>query len=109
MPVGTIGAFVAGVATGWVGRSMAGSTREALVETLVLAHRSRENLKRVVAEQVEWVEDMFAEGRARFEARRDDVALDDYVSAPEGGQARSSVAGARTDVTDIKKKRGHAA
>jgi hypothetical protein len=95
MPLATVSAFVAGFATGWASRSLVGSTREALVQTIVVAHKARENVKRVVAEQVEWVEDMFAEGRARYEAQRDEVALDDYVPPPP--------------VVDIKKRRGHAA
>lgn len=95
MPIGTIGAFAAGFVTGWAGRSLVGSTREALVQTVVLAHRTREGVRRVVAEQVEWVEDMFAEGQARFEARREEEDLDDYVRPPS--------------VVDLKKKRGQAA
>jgi hypothetical protein len=95
MAMTTVSAFLAGVVVGWVGRSAAGSSREALVEAIVLSHSMRDRVKRVVAEQVEWAEDLFAEGRARFEARRDAAShIDDYV-APQ--------------VVDLKKKRGHAA
>jgi hypothetical protein len=88
-------AFAAGVAVGWAGRAALGSTREAIVQTLVLTHGARERVKRLVAEQAEWVEDMFAEGRARYEAKRDAVTLD-RDTAPK--------------VVDVKKrKRGHAA
>ena len=95
MALGTSLAFAAGVVVGWTGRAALGSTREALVHSIVLGHRAREVARRLVAEQVEWVEDMFAEGRARYEAQRDEVALDDYVPPPP--------------VVDIKKRRGHAA
>ncbi|HEY1695291.1 MAG TPA: hypothetical protein VGG39_24150 [Polyangiaceae bacterium] len=67
MALSTIVAFGAGFATGWVGRSVAGSTREALVQALVAAHKVRNGVRRIVAEQVEWAEDLLAEGRARYE------------------------------------------
>ena len=79
MALRTFGAFVAGVGVGWVARSTVGSTREALVQVLVVGHRLREQVRRVLAEQVEWAEDMFAEGRARYELERDQVPLDDEV------------------------------
>ncbi|HEY8090043.1 MAG TPA: hypothetical protein VIF09_19410 [Polyangiaceae bacterium] len=60
-------AFAAGFASGWVGRSVAGSTREAMVQALVVAHKVRNGVRRIVAEQVEWAEDLLAEGRARYE------------------------------------------
>jgi hypothetical protein len=93
MALRTFGAFVAGVGVGWVARSTVGSTREALVEAIVAAHRLREGARRFLAEHVEWAEDMFAEGRARYEALRDQTPLDD--EAPPhvvalGGEADSS-------------------
>lgn len=72
-------AFGAGVVVGWAGRAALGSTREALVQGLVLTHGAREKVKRLVAEQAEWVEDMFAEGRARYDAKRDAVTLEHDV------------------------------
>jgi hypothetical protein len=74
MAAKTTAAFLAGVAVGWVGRSLLGSTREAMVQGLVVAHEIREGLRRAIAERAEWLEDMFAEGRARYEARRAGVA-----------------------------------
>ncbi|HWZ90157.1 MAG TPA: hypothetical protein VNW92_14940 [Polyangiaceae bacterium] len=73
----TTSAFVAGVATGWVLRSTLGSSREALVRVIVVAHRGRERLKRVVAENAEWLDDLFAEGRARYDGSQVEVPLDD--------------------------------
>jgi hypothetical protein len=88
-------AFAAGVVVGWAGRAALGSTREAIVQTLVLSHGARDKVKRLVAEQAEWMEDMFAEGRARYDAQRGAVTLDTDV-APR--------------VVEVKKrKRGHAA
>jgi hypothetical protein len=77
MALRTLGAFVAGMGVGWVARSTIGSSREALVQGLVAAHRLREGVRRLVAEQVEWAEDMFAEGKARYELLRDHAPLDD--------------------------------
>ena len=87
-------AFFAGVAVGWVGRSTLGSSREAMVQALVLTHGVREKLKRTVAENVEWVEDMVAEGRARYESKRDASAIE-HDMPPH--------------IVDVKKRRGHAA
>ena len=100
MAVQTVGAFLAGVVVGWTGRSVAGSTREALVQAIILGHRLRDGARRVVAEQVEWAEDMFAEGRARYEARRDGAAFDEYSAASFDDDAV---------LVDMKKKRGEAA
>ncbi len=69
--------FVAGVIVGWTARATLGSTREALVRTVSMAHALRDRARRVVAENVEWMDDLLAEGRARHEAKRDDVQLED--------------------------------
>jgi hypothetical protein len=62
-----LGAFAAGVAVGWAGRSLAGSTREALVRIVVAGHHVKNDLRRAIAERVEWIEDLMAEGRIRYE------------------------------------------
>ena len=77
MALRTTGAFAAGIAVGWIGRSMVGSTREAIVSTLVLVHRIRDRVRRTVAEQGEFLEDMFAEGRARYDTLTEEPPLDD--------------------------------
>ena len=100
MAVQTVGAFLAGVVVGWTGRSVMGSTRETLVQAIILGHRLRDGARRVVAEQVEWAEDMFAEGRARYEARRDGAAFDEYAAAAFEDDAV---------LVEMKKKRGEAA
>jgi hypothetical protein len=52
---------------GWAGRSVAGSTREMLVRAVVLGHEVRNDLRRAVVERWEWIEDLMAEGRIRYE------------------------------------------
>jgi hypothetical protein len=79
MALSTMAAFVAGFATGWVGRSVAGSTREALVHSLVAAHKVRDGARRIIAEQVEWAEDLLAEGRARYDQLSPAAPMDDDV------------------------------
>jgi hypothetical protein len=79
MALSQVAAFVAGFATGWVGRSVTGSSREALVQTLVAAHKLRNGARRIVAEQVEWAEDLLAEGRARYDLLREGAPIDDEV------------------------------
>ncbi len=75
------GAFAAGVTVGWGARSVLGSGRELLVRSVVTLHDLRERVNRVAAEQVEWVEDTFAEGRARYEARKASEPVDESSHA----------------------------
>ena len=82
MALKTLGAFAAGLGVGWVARSMVGSTREAVVQSIVLAHRVHHVVRRMTAEQMEWVEDMIAEGRARYEAMRDEAPFDAEAPPP---------------------------
>lgn len=81
MTIRVWGAFAAGVAAGWAGRSVMGSGRELVVRGVVTAHRVRGRLARVAAEQVEWVEDMLAEGRARYETMRAAAPVDEEAPA----------------------------
>jgi hypothetical protein len=67
MALKAFGAFAAGVVVGWTGRTVFGSTRELMVQALVTAHEVQGHAKRLLAERFEWAEDMFAEGRARYE------------------------------------------
>jgi hypothetical protein len=78
-----LGAFAAGIAVGWTGRSLFGSGRELVVRGAVLFYRLRERVSQVAAEQVEWVEDSFAEGRARWAAERgehDEIVEDERAA-----------------------------
>jgi len=74
-------AFAAGVCVGWVGRSVLGSGRELVVRGVVLAHQARERLTRTFAEQAEWFEDSFAEGKARYETARAAAPVDESAPA----------------------------
>jgi hypothetical protein len=60
---------MAGVAVGWAGRSVAGSTREGLVRLIVLGHEVRHDLRRTAVERWEWIEDLMAEGRIRYDEK----------------------------------------
>ena len=81
MAARTWGAFAAGVAVGWVGRSVLGSGRELVVQGVVVGHRVRERMARTFAEQAEWLEDMFAEGRSRYESARSHAPIDEEAPA----------------------------
>jgi hypothetical protein len=76
MALKVLGAFSAGVVVGWTGRTVFGSTRELMVQALVVAHQVRGRVKRVVAERFESAEDLFAEGRARYEATEGESPTD---------------------------------
>jgi hypothetical protein len=88
MALKAFGAFATGIVVGWTGRTVFGSTRELMVQTLVVAHHVRGKVKRMIAERFESAEDLFAEGRARYEATEggspDDV---DEVAEPRGRAA----------------------
>jgi hypothetical protein len=98
----TFGAFAAGVVVGWTGRSVFGSTRELMVQALVVAHHLQSQAKRILAERFEWAEDMFAEGRARYETD---------ARHGEGGQAGPSPHSDphREESVDVAATRGRAA
>jgi hypothetical protein len=90
MPLPDLGAFLTGVAVGWAGRSVAGSTREALVRAIVAGHEARADLRRAVAERVEWIEDLMAEGRIRYEESLHDappVESAEPTGRGQGGKA----------------------
>jgi hypothetical protein len=88
MALRAFGAFAAGVAAGWGARSQFGSTREAMIRAIVATSEAREIVRRLAAERVEWVEDLLAEGRARYDALR--------ASAPVAGDAPPRVVPIRT-------------
>lgn len=81
MAVRAWSAFVAGVAVGWTGRSVLGSGRELVVRSVVVLHDIRERATRTFAEQAEWLEDTFAEGRSRWEAKRSAAPVDETSPA----------------------------
>jgi hypothetical protein len=67
----TMGAFLAGVATGWVGRGLYDAPRHELVTSVEKGMHAFARVRRWVSERVEWAEDVVAEGKARFEASRE--------------------------------------
>jgi hypothetical protein len=62
--------FFAGVATGWVLRSSFDSFRDVTVRGLSAWYDVNERVRRFVAVEREYFEDIFAEARSRFEATR---------------------------------------
>ena len=66
MPLVSVGAFLAGVATGWTGRSLMDPTREGLVRVIITGFRLRDEVRRATAQYAEFMEDLVAEGRSRY-------------------------------------------
>jgi hypothetical protein len=66
MPV--VIAYLAGVATGWVMRSAFGSLRGLSVSAMQAGYEVAERARRFVAVEKEFVEDLVAEAKARYEA-----------------------------------------
>ncbi len=62
--------FIAGVATGWVLRSSFDSFRDVTVRGLSAWFDMNERVRRFVAVEREYFEDIVAEARSRFEATR---------------------------------------
>ena len=79
----TVGAFVAGVVVGWVGRGMSQEPREEMVRSVATGMRVVASTRRWITERVEWVEDVVAEGQARYEASLEGAAAPRVASAEE--------------------------
>jgi hypothetical protein len=72
-----LGLFMAGFASGWVTRSAVDSSHELAVGIISVAYGAYDRTKRLVAIEREHLEDLVAEGKARYEAKR--------ARAPRGG------------------------
>jgi len=68
MALVTVGSFVAGVAVGWVGRGLSSAPREEIVRSAETGFRVSAAVRRWVSGRVEWIEDVLAEGKARYAA-----------------------------------------
>ncbi len=68
--------FVAGFASGWVVRSAVDSSHDLAVGFVSAAYGAYDRSKRLVAIEREHLEDIVAEGKARYEARRARAARD---------------------------------
>ena len=66
----TIGAFIAGIAAGWVMRSTVDSSRDLTVRAIAAAYDLADRARRFTAVEREHLEDLVAEGRAVYEASR---------------------------------------
>ena len=66
----SIGLFLAGFTSGWIVRSSVDSSRGAAVSGLAALFGVVDRVKRAVAMEKEHLEDLVAEARAQYEARR---------------------------------------
>jgi hypothetical protein len=62
--------FVAGFASGWVVRSAVDSSHDLAVGVISVAYGAYDRTKRLVAIEREHLEDLVAEGKARYESKR---------------------------------------
>ena len=65
-----VGLFLAGFASGWAVRSTVDSSRALVVGAISAFYGTVDRVKRVVAIEREHLEDLVAEGRARYESRK---------------------------------------
>jgi hypothetical protein len=65
-----LGLFVAGFASGWVVRSAVESSHDVAVGLISVAYGAYDRTKRLVAIEREHLEDLVAEGKARYETKR---------------------------------------
>jgi hypothetical protein len=66
-----VGYFLAGFASGWVVRSTVDSSGEVPVRLMAAIFGGAERIRRTIAMERERLEDLVAEGRARYETKRD--------------------------------------
>lgn len=62
--------FVVGLVVGWGARAFFDSGRSLAVGVTAAGYRAREALRRHVGYEREYFEDLFAEGKAKWEAER---------------------------------------
>jgi hypothetical protein len=65
-----VGLFVAGFAAGWVVRSAVDSSHDLAVGMIAGAYGVYDRTKRLIAIEREHLEDLVAEGKARYESKR---------------------------------------
>lgn len=85
-----LGIFLAGFASGWMARSTVDSSHELVVSLLAAAQTAYERIRRVAAMEREHIEDLFAEARARHEAKRS--SADAAPPAPHAAVSRARAA-----------------
>lgn len=88
MAMVTLGAFVGGLAAGWVARGLSGAPRSELVRTVAKGFQVSDAVQRWVSERAEWVEDLIAEGQAYHAATRRCANVE--ASAPFAQEVRAS-------------------
>jgi hypothetical protein len=75
--------FVAGFAGGWMARGQVDSSRAAVVSIVAGYFKAVERVKRIVAIEREHLEDLVAEGRAKFELDRARARARDMIAPRE--------------------------
>ena len=65
-----VGLFMAGFAAGWVVRSAVDSSHDLAVGMIAGAYGAYDRTARLIAIEREHLEDLIAEGKARYEAKR---------------------------------------
>ncbi len=85
----TLAIFVVGFASGWGVRAIFGSARGAVVAVTAAGYRAASAARRYAGYEREYFEDLFAEGRARWEAeeRRRAAEADEGSCASGAGGA----------------------
>ncbi len=83
-----VGLFLAGFATGWVVRSTVDSSRGLAVGAIAALYGAADRIKRLVAIEREHLEDLVAEGRAKYQAELTPAAKPGgaQVSAPRAAE-----------------------
>jgi hypothetical protein len=88
-----LGMFVAGFASGWVVRSAVDSSHDLAVGLISVAYGAYDRTKRIVAIEREHLEDLVAEGKARYESKR--------ARAQRPGAAQPGAAPRAADVANV--------
>jgi hypothetical protein len=71
-----VGLFLAGFASGWVVRSAVDSSRGLAVASISALYGTVERVRRLVAIEREHLEDLVAEGRAKYDADHNHSAVE---------------------------------
>ena len=77
-----LGLFVAGFASGWVVRSAVESSHDLAVGLVSVAYGAYDRTSALVAIEREHLEDLVAEGKARYEAKRARAARAEPAQRP---------------------------
>lgn len=83
-----LGLFVAGFVSGWTVRSTVDSSRDVAVGIVATVYGAYDRTKRLVAIEREHLEDIVAEGKARYEAKRSRATRERSAAGPRAAEVR---------------------